>query len=122
MTTTSTISRRGLRRAAILLIGLTALSGAEAVAGSGLRSPALAAVPLTVCAVSVFSVYAVSRLLDSDADRAVLGELAQGAATCDELAVRLGLRTAVVRLSLTRLLRSGQVHEDIPGSFRQLTH
>ncbi|MFE2109761.1 hypothetical protein ACFXAF_28395 [Kitasatospora sp. NPDC059463] len=82
-----------------------------------LRRPAVAAVALTVCAVSVLSVRAVSRRLDSDADRTVLGQLEDGAATCEELAARLGLRPAVVRLSLTRLLASGQVREDVSGDF-----
>ncbi|MFJ1931659.1 hypothetical protein ACIPLC_15660 [Kitasatospora sp. NPDC086801] len=117
MTITSRISRRGLRRAAICLISLTVLTGAEAVAGAVWHSPAVIAITLTECALSVFALYLVSRLLDDNADRAVLGQLEEGAATCEELAAHLSLRQAVVRLSLTRLLGSGQACESAPGIF-----
>ncbi|MFJ7244491.1 hypothetical protein ACIQWA_07540 [Kitasatospora sp. NPDC098652] len=117
MTITSTISRRGLRRAAICEISLIVLTGAEAVVSAVWHSPALIAIALTGCAVSVFALYLVSRLLDDNADRAVLGQLEEGAATCEELAARLSLRLAVVRLSLTRLLGSGQACESTPGTY-----
>ncbi|MFJ6619578.1 hypothetical protein ACIQOW_18610 [Kitasatospora sp. NPDC091335] len=117
MTITSTISRRGLRRAAIYLISLTAFAGAEAVAGAVWHRPAMTGTMLVGCAVSVFALYLVSRLLDDNADRAVLGQLEEGTATCEELAARLGLRRSVVRLSLTRLLGAGQLCESAPGTF-----
>ncbi|MFE6053142.1 hypothetical protein ACFQ6N_20475 [Kitasatospora sp. NPDC056446] len=120
MTTSPNISRRGLRRAAVAFIALTALSGAIAVT-AGLRHDGVwAAVELTACGVSALTLYRVSRLLDADADRSVLTGLASGPAPVDELAADLGLRVAVVRLSLTRLLNSGQVLQDEHCGFRLL--
>ncbi|MFD0274320.1 hypothetical protein ACFVHB_10480 [Kitasatospora sp. NPDC127111] len=109
MTTNPNISRRGLRHVAVVFITLTALSGAIAVAAGLRHDGAWAAVELTACGVSALALYRVSRLLDADADRSVLTGLASGPAPVDELAASLGRRVAVVRLSLTRLLNSGQV-------------
>ncbi|MFE2722747.1 hypothetical protein [Kitasatospora sp. NPDC059327] len=115
MTTNPNISRRGLRRVAVVFIPLTAVSGAVAVAAGLRHDNAWAAVELTACGVSAFALYRVSRWLDADADRAVLAGLASGTAAPDELAADLGLRVAVVRLSLTRLLNSGLVEKDERG-------
>ncbi|GAA2972339.1 hypothetical protein GCM10010519_04330 [Streptomyces lactacystinicus] len=119
MTTSPNISRRGLRHAAVAFITLTALSGAIAVTAGLRHDGAWAAVELTACGVSALAFYRVSRLLDADADRSVLTGLASGPAPVDQLAAGLGLRVAVVRLSLTRLLNSGQVLQDEHG-FRLL--
>ena len=120
MTTDPNISRRGLRRAAVLFLALTALSGAAAVV-AGLRHYSVwVAVELTACGACVLALYRVSRWLDADADRSVLAGLASGPAPLDKLADGLGLRVAVVRLSLTRLLDSGQVFQDERGCFRLL--
>ncbi|MFB7906864.1 hypothetical protein ACFVZ3_11870 [Kitasatospora purpeofusca] len=122
MTTNPNISRRGLRRAAVLFIALTTISGAIAVAAGLGHENAGAAVGLTACGVSALALYRVSRLLDTDADRSVLTGLASGPAPVDELAADLGLRVAVVRLSLTRLLNSGRVLQGEHGDFRLLDH
>ncbi|MCG6497047.1 MULTISPECIES: hypothetical protein [unclassified Kitasatospora] len=119
MTTNPNISRRGLRRAAVMLIVLTTASGAIAVAAGLLHHSVSAAVGLTACGVSALGLHRVSRWLDADADRAVLAGLASGAATPDELAADLGLRVAVVRLSLARLRNSGQVEKDGRGFVRR---
>ncbi|MEV0530796.1 hypothetical protein [Kitasatospora sp. NPDC050463] len=120
MTTNLNNSRRGLRHAAVTFITLTALSGAIAVTAGLRHDGAWAAVELAACGVSALALYRVSKLLDADADRAVLTGLASGPAPVGELAGDLGLRVAVVRLSLTRLLNSGQVLQDEHGGFRLL--
>ncbi|MEU4113292.1 hypothetical protein AB0F71_02170 [Kitasatospora sp. NPDC028055] len=119
MTTNPNISRRGLRRAAVLLIALTTVSGALAVAAGLRHDGAWAAVELTSCGVSALALHRVSRWLDADADRAVLAGLASGTATPDDLAADLGLRVAVVRLSLARLRSSGLVEKDGRGFARR---
>nr|BEK67517.1 hypothetical protein KPHV_47440 [Kitasatospora purpeofusca] len=115
MTTNPNISRRGLRRVAVVFITLTAVSGAVAVAAGLRHDNAWAAVELTACGVSALALYRASRWLDADTDRAVLAGLASGTAAPDKLAADLGLRVAVVRLSLTRLLNSGLVEKDERG-------
>ncbi|MEU3567053.1 hypothetical protein AB0E96_01280 [Kitasatospora sp. NPDC036755] len=119
MTTNPNISRRGLRDVAVVFIALTALSGAVAVVAGLRHDGAWAAVELAACGVSALALHRVSRWLDADADRAVLAALASGAATPDDLAAGLGLRVAVVRLSLARLLSSGQVERDGHGFARR---
>ncbi|MEU6234682.1 hypothetical protein [Kitasatospora sp. NPDC047058] len=120
MTTNPNIPRRGLRRAAIMLIVLTTASGAIAVAAGLLHHSVSATVGLTACGASALALHRVSRWLDADADRSVLTALASGPEPLDKLAAGLGLRVAVVRLSLTRLLDSGQVLQDEHGCFRLL--
>ncbi|MGV9266595.1 hypothetical protein ACWDRR_18275 [Kitasatospora sp. NPDC003701] len=120
MTTDPNISRRGLRRAAVVFITLTALSGATAVVAGLRHYNAWVAVELTACGVCALALYRVSRWLDADADRAVLAALASGTDTPDELAAGLGLRVAVVRLALARLLNAGLVAQDARGSIRLL--
>ncbi|MFI9787353.1 hypothetical protein ACIHEI_28190 [Kitasatospora sp. NPDC051984] len=102
--------RRHLRRAALATAVVTAAAGVEAVAGALSGPSGATAVALVALAVGVLALCWISRSLDADADRAVLGWLDQhGQGRLDQIASGTGLRPATARLCLVRLARAAAV-------------
>lgn len=91
----------------------------KAVAGALSGPSGATAVALVALAVGVLALCWISRSLDADADRAVLGWLHQhGQGRLDQIASGTGLRPATGRLCLVRLARAAAVTVSGGGNTR----
>ncbi|MFD7645144.1 hypothetical protein ACFV4P_31330 [Kitasatospora sp. NPDC059795] len=99
-----------LRAAAVATFPATALGNADAIYAVLTHQNARVAVDFILVTVAVCCLRSVSLVLDTDADRAVLRQLAHtGENDLDGIASDTGLRPATVKLALARLCSAGEV-------------
>ncbi|MEV7122901.1 hypothetical protein [Kitasatospora griseola] len=99
-----------LRAAAVATLPATVLGNADAIYAVLTHQNTRVAVDFILVTVAVCCLRSVSLVLDTDADQAVLRQLAHtGESDLDAIAFDTGLRPATVKLALARLCAAGEV-------------